>query len=73
MNKNVRNTNLVFETNGKSYSTTLNRTISEVPTTGLRWLVKKDGTKILQQAFEIYDQDNYRIEWKDIREVEDEV
>lgn len=38
----------------------------ERPTDSFRWLVKKDGSKILQQLYEI----NYnKYEWRDVEEV----
>lgn len=59
-----------------SLSTSLNGYIIEQPTNHIRWLVKKDGTKILQQLYEISEynknKNRYSSEWRDVEEVSEE-
>lgn len=44
---------------------------NEDPQPVFRWLVKKDGTKVLQQEY-IIKGEKWEIEWRDIPEVQDE-
>lgn len=43
----------------------------EEPQLVFRWLVKKDGTKVLQQEY-IIKGEKWEIEWRDIPEVQDD-
>ncbi|MEE0060474.1 MAG: hypothetical protein UE295_06580 [Acutalibacteraceae bacterium] len=52
-----------------SWATSLNSFIYESPTNHFRWLVKKDGTKVLQQLYEVCENDTYKDEWRDVEEV----
>lgn len=55
-----------------SKETDLTIVIREFPTPNLRWLKKKNGERILQQAYTIEYLNRIETKWVDIEEVEDE-
>ena len=66
-NKNIE---LKWERGKIGYTINLNECIGEFPLFKLRWLIKQDNTKILQQAFERVTVGGKReIIYKDIEEV----
>lgn len=57
-----------------TYTMCLNVNVrEEYPTKRFRWLKKKDGTRLLQQLFDVRDNmfESFRAEWKNVEEVEE--
>lgn len=62
-------------TSDRDYPTTLELRYNfrtETPMGQFRWLKKKSGEKVLQQAWEIQENFEVRFEWRNIEEVEEE-